>query len=108
MVSQGYVRDMPQHIYIQPGGGGCISDMSICRKTQNRDNLGLKRCIFMSKTHMFYVFMFSGMLHLVTYNSHSLGDKGSGGNEKNLYSYFFGRYVRRRFERRNSSPKSTI
>ncbi len=50
---------MPQHIYIQPGGRGFISDMSICRKTQNRVNLGLKRCIFMSKTHMslcFYVF----------------------------------------------------
>jgi hypothetical protein len=49
---------MPQHIYVQPGGGGCIRYVHI-RKAQNRVNLGLKRCIFMSKTHMslcFYVF----------------------------------------------------
>jgi hypothetical protein len=28
-------------------GGGCISDMSICRKMQNRVNVGVKRRIFM-------------------------------------------------------------
>jgi hypothetical protein len=51
-------RNMPQHIYNR-GGGFCISDMSMCRKPKNRVNLGLKRRIFMSKTHMslcFYVF----------------------------------------------------
>ncbi len=58
--SQGYVRDMPQHVYIQPGEGGCISDMSICRKMQNRVNLGLKRRIFMPKTHMFLCFYVVG------------------------------------------------
>ncbi len=58
-VSQGYVRDMPRHIYIQPGGG-CISDTSICKKMQNRVNLGLNRRIFMSKTHMFLCFYVFG------------------------------------------------
>jgi hypothetical protein len=42
-ICQGYA---PTYLYTT-GGGGCISDMSICRKTQNRVNLGLKRCIFM-------------------------------------------------------------
>jgi hypothetical protein len=49
---------MPRHIYTT-GGGGCISAMSKCRKTKNKVDLGLKRRIFMSKTHMslcFYVF----------------------------------------------------
>jgi hypothetical protein len=54
-ICQGYAQ-----IYLYATrGGGCISDMSICRKMQNRVNLGLKRRIFMSKTHMslcFYVF----------------------------------------------------
>ncbi len=49
--------------YTQPGGGGCISDMSICEKTQNRVNLGLKRRIFMSKLICLCAFMFLGMLH---------------------------------------------
>ncbi len=42
------------------GGGGCIFNMSICRKTQNRVNLWLKRRIFMSKTHLFLCFFVLG------------------------------------------------
>ncbi len=56
-ICQGYA---PTYLYTTGGGGGCISDMSICRKTRNRVNLGLKRHIFMSKTHMFLFFYVFG------------------------------------------------
>ncbi len=51
----GYMSGICPNISIL--GGGVVYDMSICRKTENRVNLGLKRR--MSKTHMslcFYVF----------------------------------------------------
>ncbi len=49
----GYMSGICPNISIYNWGRGCISDMSRCRKMQNRVDLGLKRLILMSKTHMF-------------------------------------------------------
>ncbi len=56
VISQWYVRGMPQHIYIQPGGRGCISNMSICRKTKKQGYIRVKKMHFYVKNS--YVFMY--------------------------------------------------
>ncbi len=48
-------------------GGGGVSDMSICQKNKKMVNLGLKRHILMLEIICLYVFMFSGMLHSMTW-----------------------------------------